>query len=261
LLLSGKVLVVGGAPDAAGYSSLSSAELYDPGAGAWTMLASLSAARQTHTATLLPDGRVLVAGGAAVGYFNSGAEVYDPAAGTWTTTGSLGSARGIHTATLLPDGKVLAAGGNHNSLAAPTIVASSSAELYDPATGTWTATGSLNAPRSTHTATLLPSGKVLVEAGYYVNSNIQLFSAELYDSAAGPITLVNPGKPPSGAFQFTFIGPPNGTNNVLATANPALPLSKWTALGVVPEFSPGLFRFSDPLAANGPQRFYRVRSQ
>jgi N-acetylneuraminic acid mutarotase len=260
LLLSGKVLVGGGAPDAAGYSSLSSAELYDPGVGAWTTLATLSAARQTHTATLLPDGRVLIAGGADLGYFISGAELYNPASGTWTATGSLGSARGIHIATLLPDGKVLAAGGNHNSPAAPTIVASSSAELYDPATGTWTATGSLNAPRSTHTATLLPSGKVLVEAGYYVNSNVQLFSAELYDSASGPITLINPVKVPSGAFQFAFTGAANGTNTVLAATNPAVPLANWTVLGVAPEFSTGLFVFSDAQAAGGPQRFYCVRS-
>jgi WD40 repeat protein len=260
LLLNGKVLVTGGAPDAAGYSSLSSTELYDPNTGSWTAIGSMSLARQAHTATLLPNGRVLVAGGADVGYFNSGAELFNPVAGTWTVTGSMGSTRGIHTATLLPDGKVLAAGGNHNSLAAPTIVASSSTELYDPATGTWTASGSLNAPRSTHVATLLPNGKVLVAAGYYVNNNVQLFSAELYDSAAGGISLVNPVKLPGGAFQFAFTGPSNGTNTVLAATNPALPSANWTVLGVVPEFSAGLFVFSDSQAANGPSRFYMVRS-
>ncbi len=158
-LLNGKVLVAGGAPDSAGYSSLSSAEVYDPDAGTWTTIDSMSFARQYHTATLLPDGRVLVAGGGDVGYFISSAEIYDPATGTWSATGTLGTARGIHTATLLPDGKVLAAAGNHNTLNAPTIVALSSAELYDPATGIWTASGSLNAARSTHTATLLLAGR------------------------------------------------------------------------------------------------------
>ena len=260
LLLNGKVLVAGGAPDAAGYSSFSSAEVYDPAAGTWATIGPMSSARQAHTATLLPDGRVLVAGGGDAGYFISGAEIYNPAAGDWTPTGSLVSARGIHTANLLPDGKVLAAGGNYNSFSAPTIVASSSSELYDPATGTWTASGFLNAARSTHVATLLPNGKVLVAAGYYVNNNVQLFSAELYNSAAGGISLINPVKLPGGAFQFAFTGAANGTNTVLAATNHALPLANWTVLGVVPEFSSGLFVFSDSQAANGPQRFYRVRS-
>jgi hypothetical protein len=260
LLLNGKVLVAGGAPDAAGYSSISTTEVYDPDSGSWTPIGPMISARQAHTATLLPDGRVLVAGGFNVGYFTSTAEIYDPAAGTWTATGALGTSRGVHTATLLPDGKVMAVGGNHNTLTAPTVVALSSAELYDPATGLWTASGSLNAARSTHTATSLPSGQVLIAAGYYVNGPAWLTSAELYGSAAGPITLVNVVKPPGGAFQFAFTAAPNGTNTVLTTTDPALPLSNWTPLGVVPEFSPGLFRFSDPQVANDPQRFYRVRS-
>ena len=200
-------------------------------------------------------------GGAKVGYFTSSAETYDPASGTWTATGALGAARGIHTATLLPDGKVLAVGGNHNSLDAPTIVALFSAELYDPAAGTWTAASrSLNAARSTHTATLLPSGQVLVAAGFYVDNYVWLSSAELYDSTAGPITLVHPKKLPGGAFQFAFTGVPNGTNTMLATTDLGLQLSNWTKLGVVPEFAPGLFLFSDPQATNHSQRIYRVRS-
>jgi hypothetical protein len=217
-------------------------------------------ARQAHAATLLADGRVLVSGGFNVGYFTSSAEIYDPAAGTWTATATLGVARGVHTATLLTNGKVLAAGGNHNTLSAPTIVALSSAELYDPATGTWTATGSLNAARSTHTATLLPNGRLLVATGYYVNFNVWPSSGELYDSAAGPITMLNPVKLPGGAFQFAFAGAPNGTNTVLTTTNLALPLSNWTVLGVAPEFSSGLFEFADAAATSHAQRFYGVRT-
>src|SRR5262249_18373099 len=156
----------GGAPDAAGYTSLSSAEVYDPATGAWTASGSLNAARQAHSATLLPVGTVLVAGGANVGYFSASAEIYDPVTGAWRPTGALLSARGIHSATLLPDGKVLAVGGNHNDSGNPSIVTLSSAEVYNPANETWTATGSLNASRTTHTATLLPSGKVLVAGGY-----------------------------------------------------------------------------------------------
>ena len=119
----------------------------------------MGTARDRHTATLLPSGKVLVAGGeSGVGVSNS-AELYDPASGTWTATGSLGTARRNHTATLLPNGKVLVAGGNNGPGALR------SAELYDPARGTWTATGSLGNARERHTAMLLPSGKVLVAAG------------------------------------------------------------------------------------------------
>src|SRR5438552_3644353 len=78
---------------------------------------------------------------------------------TFDTTGSLGAARAVHTATLLPLGKVLVAGGTS------TGVTFASAELYDPANGTWTGTGGLGAARQSHTATLLPNGKVLVAGG------------------------------------------------------------------------------------------------
>ena len=89
------------------------------------------------------------------------AKIVAPQPGTWTATGSLNTARAQHTATLLPNGKVLVAGGCtqpftlcHDGIA--------SAELYDPSTGTWTSTGFMTTRRSHHTATLLPSGKVLV---------------------------------------------------------------------------------------------------
>ena len=259
LLLNGKVLVAGGAPDALQYASLASVELYDPVTGTWTETGSMITARQAHTATLLPDGRVLVAGGFKEGYFMYNSELYDPATGTWSATGPLGVARGVHTATLLPDGTVLAVGGNHNSFSEP-LATISSAELYNPASGMWTATGALNAPHTTHTATLLPSGKTLIAAGYNANTGLQLSSAELYGSAAGEITLVNLSRRAGGAFQFAFTGAANGTNTVLAATNPALPSSNWAVLGVAPEFAPGLFFFSNPQAANSPQRFYRIRS-
>src|SRR5205823_11552805 len=111
-----------------------------------------------HTATLLPNGNVLVAGGGDIDGIHPSAELYDPASGTWSATGSLATPRSGHTATLLPNGKVLVAGGGDGSILA-------SAELYDPASGTWSATGRVATARFGYTATLLPNGKVLVAGG------------------------------------------------------------------------------------------------
>ena len=116
---------------------------------------------------MLPNGKVLVAGGYNGSGYLTSAELYDPASGSWTATGSLNTARGNHTATLLPNGKVLVAGG-YNGGGYLT-----SAELYDPASGSWTATGSLNTARYDHTATLLPNGKVLVAGGYNGSGSYQ----------------------------------------------------------------------------------------
>src|SRR5436190_21371369 len=107
-----------------------------------------------------------------------------PAAGdpfTFSYTGSLHTARAGHTATLLPDGKVLVAGGGHTSVAGAEFTPITSAELFDPATGIWTPTGSMAEPRDRHTATLLPNGQVLVVGG----NAYDVRTAEIYNPATG----------------------------------------------------------------------------
>lgn len=148
----------------------------------WQPTGDLTTGREFHTATLLPDGKVLVAGG----YGGDGplhevlasAELYDPATGVWTPTGSMNTARVSHTATRLLDGRILVAGGGLTG----TITAT--AEIYDPSTGSWSPTGSMATPRSFHTATLLRNGMVLVVAGRG-DLTLNLTSVELFDPVSG----------------------------------------------------------------------------
>jgi subtilisin family serine protease len=248
LLPNGKVLVVGGWGSS---GILSSAELYDPATGMWTATGPLTTPRDTHTATLLSNGKVLIAGG--YGGQNS-AELYDPLTGMWTATGSLRTPRDTHTATLLSNGKVLIAGGYGYSGGGGYL---SSAEVYDPATGTWTATGALSTARELHTATLLPNGKVLVAGGaYHDGANwIFLSSAELYDPATG--TWTPTGALISARWQYTATLLPNGKLLVAAgwthsrwdsaeLYDPATGM--WTATGAL---SDGRYRHTATLLPNG----------
>jgi hypothetical protein len=154
--------------------------------GAFTATGKMITPRSMHTATVLPDGRVLIAGGDSAYYFSqteSSTELYDPVSGTFEPARGMTTPRSGHTATLLPNGTVLIAGGG------PTIVgtgplSSASAEIYDPGTGKFTATGDMNADRSQHTATLLKNGKVLIAGGYHLDQFRQISypaGAELYD--------------------------------------------------------------------------------
>ena len=152
------------------------------GSGVFENTGDLTTIQSGHTATLLPNGKVLVTGG-SYGPGLASADLYDPVSGTWTATSSVNAANG-HTATLLPNGKVLVAGGTVFENGHFLVV--SRASLYDPASGTWTATGSLTTARSIHRATLLPNGKVLVVGGFGESSAIA--NAELYDPSSGTWT-------------------------------------------------------------------------
>jgi len=152
-------------------------------------------ARRFHTATLLNNGKVLIAGGEDNGSnaFNTG-ELYDPNTGLFTATaGNMTVARAGHTATLLGNGKVLITGGTSGGSSEAAV---SSAELYDPATDMFTATtGSMTAARASHTATLLQSGKVLIAGGDVIFFNgvqntgiMSLNTAETFDPSTGMFT-------------------------------------------------------------------------
>lgn len=183
-LLNGKVLVAGGGDQGGGPfpffgTGSTTAELYDPGAGVFTSTGSMAKARLGHTATLLTNGKVLIVGGVptSVSQPTITAEIYDPATGAFTPTGSMAAARAGHTATPLQNGKVLITGG-YTEFTNGEFHASATAELYDPVTSSFSATGPMGAARFAHTATLLPSGMVLVAGGGDS-------TAELYDPSTG----------------------------------------------------------------------------
>ena len=189
VLPNGKILVAGGATSERFLGVTTSAELYDPTTGVWTRTGSMNHARQSATATVLPNGKVLVAGGSV--YINgsalTSAELYDPSTGAWTITGSLNVRRAQHTATLLAaNGLVLVAGGGDGY-----TFYTNTAELYNPSTGAWTLTGSMSVARFGHASTQLSNGQVLAAGGQSTQNlgcppcgNIES-SAETYDPGTG----------------------------------------------------------------------------
>jgi IPT/TIG domain/Galactose oxidase, central domain len=160
LLGDGRVLIVGGAD--------ATAELFDPLTATFSPTGGMTTQRYGATATLLANGKVLITGGFGPGTSSlprlNSAELYDPMTGTFSATGSMADARILHTATLLNDGKVLIAGGTREGGGGGAAIAS--AELYDPSTGTFAPTRSMNTDRAQHTATLLTNGEVLIAGGW-----------------------------------------------------------------------------------------------
>jgi hypothetical protein len=196
LMADGRVLVSGGR---VGDALTTSAEVLSPFTMRWTPTGSMSVPRWQHTATALPNGKVLVTGGFTSPYapganaqpITETAELYDPATGTWTPTGSMSTRRALHVAQLLDNGKVLVAGGrwcdNPPPAACNFTFRTATAELYDPATGTFTPTADMNIARHTTSAAKLPDGRVLVPAGFTPAGNG--VNGDVYNPATGTWSL------------------------------------------------------------------------
>jgi len=192
VLSDGRVMVAGG--------SGATAEVYDPQSNSWSLTGSMRQARLGTRAVLLLDGRVLVAGGAVGNAATATAEIYDPATNGWTTTGAMLTRRTDHSLTLLADGRVLVAGG---ALTPNGVSATEKAEIFDPATGVFSATSPLNHARARHAATLLADGRVLLVSG--VDDADVLTSAEVFDPAAGTWTDVAEALEGREAFTATLL--------------------------------------------------------
>jgi deoxycytidylate deaminase len=186
LLPNGKVLIAGG------YNGdyLNGAEIYDPATNRFASAGRMKTARSGHIATLLNDGKVLLAGGVGTGQtFLADAEIYDPQTNAFTATEAMTTARESHTATLLKDGRVLITGGHKGRRANITIY--TSAEIYNPKSRTFKATGNLTVKRHKHDAVRLADGRVLIVGGSDERDGDGAYqNAEVYNPTNGSFTTV-----------------------------------------------------------------------
>ncbi|MGB6736004.1 MAG: Ig-like domain repeat protein, partial [Candidatus Sulfotelmatobacter sp.] len=225
LLANGTVLITGGqVSDGSGsLTETAISELYNPATGTFAETGSLNAARASHTATLLGNGMVLIAGGTGLSGEAATAELYNPATSTFTTTGTLNTPRDTHTATLLNDGTVLIAGGENSDGGTAVAVA----ELYNSTTGAFTTTGSLNTASIGQTATLLNTGQVLIAGGYTVNFVTVSARTELYNPTTKLFTASGNMSTPRALFAASLlssgnvllVGGVDNNNDTLASAD------------------------------------------
>jgi len=196
LLSDGRVLITGGTTESAGGgAATTSAELYDPRTGIFTSAGSLISDRAQHTATLLANGQVLIAGGWNGHAADAAddppwdplfAELYDPASGNFTATSTMSTTRIGHSAIRLPNGKILILGGIPNPQNLHQPVNPRYAELYDPTAHTFSPVGNLTVSQAGYSSTLLTNGKVLLAGGE--NLGRALGTAELLDPASGSLS-------------------------------------------------------------------------
>jgi hypothetical protein len=200
-LPDGKVLVAGG------YNGdyLSSAEVFDPATKRFELVGPMTMARSGHSATLLKSGKILITGGTGTGWtFLSQAELFDPRTRTFEATGGMRTARESHTATILADGKVFVAGGHRGRR--PSVTIHSSAEIYDPATGTFAPAGKMTRVRHKHEAALLQDGRVLIAGGSDERDARGAYvSAEIYDPRTGVFTATGDMNLARYKFQGTLV--------------------------------------------------------
>lgn len=244
LLPNGRVIVIGGFN---GSTDTNTAEIFDVDTGLWTTTGSMAQVRRNHTATLLNNGKILVvekqtaelydpnrgtfssAGNTVYNHFRgstatelldgkvlvvgdtcakTNAEIYDPATGIFKATGNLNATHSYHTATLLSDGKVLIAAGQGQTGQSTRPQTHAVAEVYDPSTGTFTTTNSLNVDRFGHTATLLSDGTVLIAGGVQTTTpgrGNAVNSAEIYDPSKGTFTLISDMNNPRASHTATLL--------------------------------------------------------
>jgi hypothetical protein len=196
MLRDGRVLLTGGVQNAGFRSELSSAEIYDPAAGTFSVTGSMSTAREGHTATMLRDGTVLIAGGSDNGIHTlDSADIYDPSSGTFRRTGHLHQPRVAHVAALLGSGKVLIAGGGRGGMPGG-YISYDTAEMYDPSTRSFAAVRAhMKSDRVGAAAVKLNDGRVLIvggKSGRVVSSRHRnlssltpLNTAEIFDPESG----------------------------------------------------------------------------
>lgn len=182
LLHDGRVMVVGGATGESSFDAVSTAAIFDPTSGRWTLVTDMLQPRAYAMAVTLADGSVLVAGGSRNGQPLDTAERYYPDAGTWVAAGRLNLPRTQGTLTLLGDGRVLAAGGGIEGT--PGWTSTASAEIFDPRTGAWSIAAPMSVQRARHTATVLRDGEVLVTGGattYHGETGSVTDTVEIYN--------------------------------------------------------------------------------
>jgi N-acetylneuraminic acid mutarotase len=193
LLNTGKVLAVGGEIFLYGFDLCCSGnEIFDPQTNVWANAAGLNSSRSYHTANLLPDGRVFVVGGYQPGYKTasivlSSTEAYDPNANVWTELAPLSAPRTNHTATFLDDGRIFVAGGRSQNPVYYNEFPVTTTEMYSVAANSWSVAAPMTISREKHTATRLPSGKILVVGGSLITT-----TAEVYDPATNTWQVTSP---------------------------------------------------------------------
>lgn len=203
LLSDGRVLITGGSTpvirgDNSRQHTTKSAEIYDSATGKFIEIASMKFSRKFHSATLLPDGRVMVAGGWSgnkveknfSGVFLNSAEIYDPRTGVFSICCGLKIPRQRHTATLLDDGRVLITGGTHEEGRKTDVL--KDAEIYDPEKDSFRPVSPMRDGRFSHISVSLANGKLLVAGGSADKQWTPIASAEIYDPVTEVFQAVSP---------------------------------------------------------------------